>query len=64
LWFGVPNSATAPTKTSILKRFNYNNSDVSKTILKFLSHLWYLSDEALGFEFFDYNEPIDKKENG
>lgn len=54
-WFGAPNAATAPYQDfNIIKDvYNYYESDVSKKILKkFCGHLWYLSDEAIGFSFF------------
>jgi len=63
-WFGAPNAATAPYQdfNFIKDVYNYYDSDVSKIILKkFYGHLWYLSDEAIGFSFFDKNVSADLK---
>jgi len=42
--------------------YNYYDTDVSKTVLKkFCGHLSYLSDEAIGFSYFDNNVSADLK---
>jgi len=57
-WFGAPHAATAPHQdfNFIKDVYNYYDTVVSKIFLnKFCGHLWYLSDEAIGFSFFDNN---------
>jgi len=63
-WFGAPHAATAPYQDFNFIRdvYNYYDTTVSKTVLKkFCGHLWYLSDEAIGFSFFDNNVSADFK---
>lgn len=64
LWFGASNATFAPNQdlNFIKNVYFYGDVDVSKTVLKkFSNHLWYLSEEAVGFAFFDYNVSIEEK---
>lgn len=66
IWFGCPNAIQAPNQDLqfIKDAIAYVGTDheISVTILnKFADHLWYLSDEAVGFAFFDEKVPIEVK---
>jgi len=67
-WFEAPHADTAPYQdfNFVKDVYNYYDTDVSKIVLKkFCEHLWYLSDEAIGFLFFDNNVSVDlKKKDG
>jgi len=46
-----------------LKKYEEVNVMISKKAMKkFLSHLWYLSEELIAFAFFDENDSSEKKE--
>lgn len=65
-WYGCKSAIHAPHNdlNFIKLAIDYAtiNIEVSNMVLKKISnHLWYLSDEALGFSFFDSSVPIDIK---
>lgn len=64
LWFGASNAIVAPYQdlNFIKNVYFYDDADVSKIVIKkFSNHLWYLSEEAVGFAFFDQNVSIEEK---
>lgn len=65
-WFGCSNAIEAPNQDLqfIKDAITYAeiDHDISTAIIdKFKNHLWYLSDEAVGFAFFDENVTIEVK---
>lgn len=64
LWFGCTKGAEAPNQDlNFLKdAILHPDSEVSNALVtKFFKHLWYLSEEAVGFAFFDINVSLEEK---
>lgn len=64
VWFGCPKGAEAPNQDlNFLKdAMLYPESNLSSALVsKFFNHLWYLSEEAVGFAFFDQSVSLEEK---
>lgn len=64
VWFGCTNTAEAPNQdlNFVKDMLTYPEPDVKQAVLtKFVNHLWYLSEEAIGFAFFDPKVALDVK---
>lgn len=63
-WFQTTSAPRAPRVdlNFIKDTIDYHDAEISEIVLsKMCNHLWYLSDEAAGFAFFDNEVPLDEK---